>query len=309
MGFDRPVADNGYAWWYVDALSDDGRHALTIIAFIGSVFSPYYAWARRHGSADPANFCALNVALYGPRGKRWAMTERGRAGLRRSAASLSIGPSDVAWDKDGLTIRIDERAAPLPLPIRGTVRLCPSALPRFSATLDAEGRHRWRPIAPSARVEVALQQPNLRWFGSGYLDSNDGDGPLEQDFVAWNWSRAHGRDATAILYDGQRRSGERFSLALAFDADGHHREIERPPDLTLPTTMVWRMPRATGVEGGRPARVLRTLEDTPFYARSLLATHLLGEPMAAMHESLSLDRFRAPWVQMLLPFRMPRRRR
>ena len=48
----RPVAPGGYAWWYVDALSDDGRHGLTIIAFIGSVFSPYYAWAAaRH--ADP----------------------------------------------------------------------------------------------------------------------------------------------------------------------------------------------------------------------------------------------------------------
>ena len=34
----RPVAMAG---WYVDAISDDGRHGLTIIAFIGSVFSPY----------------------------------------------------------------------------------------------------------------------------------------------------------------------------------------------------------------------------------------------------------------------------
>ncbi len=40
----RPAATR---WWYVDALSDDGRHGLTLIAFIGSVFSPYYAWARR----------------------------------------------------------------------------------------------------------------------------------------------------------------------------------------------------------------------------------------------------------------------
>ncbi len=78
------VPHGGYAWWYLDALSDDGAHGLTIIAFIGSVFSPYYAWARRHGPADPANHCALNVALYGPRGKRWCMTERGAG---RSAAA------------------------------------------------------------------------------------------------------------------------------------------------------------------------------------------------------------------------------
>lgn len=287
-------------------MSDDGRHALTIIAFIGSVFSPYYAWARRRGRGDPENFCALNVALYGPRGKRWAMTERGRGRLHRTATSLSIGPSSVAWDKDGLTIEIDETAAPLPLPIRGTVRLCPSALPDYTATLDADGCHRWRPIAPVARVEVSLRHPNLRWFGSGYLDSNDGDAPLESDFVAWDWSRAHARGTAAILYDGQRRYGDSFSLALAFDADGRHRSIEAPPNAALPTTL-WRVPRGTRVDQGCAARVLRTLEDTPFYARSLLATHLLGEPMPAVHESLSLDRFRAPWVQMLLPFRMPRR--
>ena len=27
----------------------------------------------------------------------------------------------------------------------------------------------------------------------------------------------------------------------------------------------------------------------------------------AVHESLSLDRFRAPWVQAMLPFKVPRR--
>jgi carotenoid 1,2-hydratase len=31
--------------------------------------------------------------------------------------------------------------------------------------------------------------------------------------------------------------------------------------------------------------------------------------VVAMHESLSLDRFMRPWVQAMLPFRMPRRAR
>ncbi|MCK7475445.1 MAG: hypothetical protein MZV49_22675 [Rhodopseudomonas palustris] len=29
-------------WWYIDAISDDGTEGLTIITFVGSVFSPYY---------------------------------------------------------------------------------------------------------------------------------------------------------------------------------------------------------------------------------------------------------------------------
>jgi carotenoid 1,2-hydratase len=36
---------------------------------------------------------------------------------------------------------------------------------------------------------------------------------------------------------------------------------------------------------------------------------MFGTPAQAVHESLSLDRFRAPWVQAMLPFRVPRARR
>ena len=50
----------------------------------------------------------------------------------------------------------------------------------------------------------------------------------------------------------------------------------------------------------------RTLEDAPFYARSQLSARLFGETVDVMHESLSLDRFRRPIVQAMLPFRMPR---
>jgi carotenoid 1,2-hydratase len=69
---------------------------------------------------------------------------------------------------------------------------------------------------------------------------------------------------------------------------------------------LWRVARVARAEAGYPAAVLRTLEDAPFYARSLISTRLLGHSVTAMHESLSLDRFRADWVRLLLPFRMPR---
>jgi hypothetical protein len=38
--FDIDVPPDGYAWWYVDGISDDGARAISIIGFIGSVFSP-----------------------------------------------------------------------------------------------------------------------------------------------------------------------------------------------------------------------------------------------------------------------------
>ncbi len=79
--FDLAVAPGGYAWWYLDAASDDGRFGLTLIAFVGSVFSPFYADARRRGRAEAIDHCAINVALYGDV-RRWAMTERDRGAVR-----------------------------------------------------------------------------------------------------------------------------------------------------------------------------------------------------------------------------------
>jgi carotenoid 1,2-hydratase len=312
--FDIAVTPGGYAWWYLDALSDDGRHGLTVIAFIGSVFSPYYAWARGRdggGLAEALNHCAFNVALYrtggGARGQRWAMTERGARHVERSARHLRIGPSAVEWAGDTLTLRIDEVTAPWPSRIRGTVRLHPAALMDDAHALDEAGAHRWQPIAPCARVEVDLAQPALRWRGPAYLDHNHGKRALERDFVRWDWSRAAlagGR--TAALYDVTRHQGAPLSLALAFDPDGSVRPFDAPPRVLLQPGR-WGVGRGTRTDAGSVAKVEQTLEDAPFYARSIVSATLLGQPVKALHESLSLERFSAPWVRMLLPFRMPRR--
>ena len=304
--FDQPVAPGGYAWWYLDALSDDGEHGLTIIAFIGSVFSPYYAWARRHtpqGLADPLNHCAVNVALYSRGGgARWAMTERGRAQLGRDARTLQIGPSALRWEGERLHIEIDEITVPWPARMRGRVTL--HAPCRLARAYTLAQQHRWCPIVPAARVEVDLG--GQRWSGPGYLDSNQGDAPLERAFRCWDWSRARlagGR--SAVFYDAQRTDGTRLRLGLRFAPDGRAEVVPGPPDAVLPSTG-WRVARRARADAGTPASVLQTLTDAPFYARSLIAAHWLGEPVTAMHESLSLTRFDSAWVQAMLPFRMPR---
>ncbi len=296
------MARGGYVWWYVDALSDDGRHGLTIIAFIGSVFSPYYVWDARQ---DPFAHCAINVVLYGA-DKRFAMTERNARSLARDATSIAIGPSSLQWDGSVLTIHLDERSAPIPRALRGTVRVRPQAITAQPFTLDSQGLHRWWPMAPSCEVEAAFTAPDLAWRGSGYLDTNDGDGRLEDAFTDWTWCRASMKRGSAILYDVRRKDGSGQNLTLRFDGDGRRREMPAPLAAALPRTSFWKMPRATRSDDGQ-ARVVETFEDTPFYARSLLASTLDGEQVRPVHESLSLGRFRHPAVQFMLPFRMPRR--
>jgi carotenoid 1,2-hydratase len=261
--------------------------------------------ARRRGPADPLNHCALNVALYG-KPRRWAMTERGHGAVRRDETSLVIGPSGLDWDGEVLTIRIDEVTAPLPSRLRGTVRIRPAGINRRRFILDAAGRHRWQPIAAASRAEVVLESPGLRWSGPAYFDTNDGDAPLEADFIDWDWCRAPLREGAAILYNARRRDGTRQSLALRVDARSQVTEVAPPPPASLPRTR-WGIGRPTGADAGHSPAVTQTLEDAPFYSRSVLATHLLGQPATAVHESLSLDRFRALPIQLMLPFKIPRR--
>lgn len=301
--FDVPVPQDGYRWWYLDGISDDGRFGVVVISFVGSVFSPYYFRARQSGDGDPENFVAINVALYGPHGNRWAMTERGRESLERSASHFRVGPSGLSWQDDRLVVEISERSAPFARRVAGRIEVQPDYFNTRRFELDAGGRHSWRPIAPAARISVDMQSPSVRWQGGGYLDTNAGERALEDDFENWNWSRGEAAGKTAITYAVNQRDGEQRALALSFDSDGKLREFSVPPEVQLPRTgwLVDRPARAASI----PA-VRRTLEDTPFYSRSMLDGQVDGQPARLVHESLAMNRFRSAWVRMLLPFRMPR---
>lgn len=279
-----------------------------MIAFVGSVFSPYYASARRRAGPaappDPQDHCAINVALYRDGRKRWAMTERGRGTLQRAAGHIAIGRSALAWSGDALQVTIDETGVPVPLRLRGRITLHPQLRTGMPLVLSEAGGHRWHPVAPRARAEVVFDLPGVRWRGHGYHDANWGDEPLEQGFAGWQWCRAPRADGgAAIGYDAAPRHGAPSCWALQVHPDGRIESHPPEPERRLPTTG-WRIGRTLRAAD---ARLVRTLEDTPFYARSLVDATILGEPVRAMHESLSLDRFASRWVQMLLPFRMPRR--
>jgi len=253
------------------------------------------------------NHCAVNVALYGPGIRRWTMTERGQVSVQRHADQLVIGPSQLKWNGDHLQIDLNEISVPIPQRVRGTVRVYPDALCNYVNALDDAGKHRWGPIAPCARVEVDLAKPGLKWQGNAYLDSNEGDEPVTVPFKTWDWSRARMADgSTAVIYDVRQLSGARTLLAERFKPDGSWESFTPVPHReALPSTL-WRIDRGIRADDGK-AQVLDTLEDTPFYARSLVQTQLLGEQVTAVHETLEPQRLKSRAVQMMLPWRMPRR--
>ncbi|MEM1196603.1 MAG: hydroxyneurosporene dehydrogenase [Pseudomonadota bacterium] len=239
------------------------------------------------------------------------MTERQRASVTRAQRELTLGPSHVEWDGNALVIDIEERDTrlfnPIRRPVRGRVRVLPEALNPAAFALDGNENHIWHCMAPRARIEVAMDEPDLSWSGKGYFDHNRGSEPLEDGFRVWHWSRAHTRRGAVVCYEGERADGSLFASAIRFNAAGIPEEAELPPMAPLPPS-AWRIDRRTRSEIGL-SKVQRTWEDTPFYSRSQLSSQLYAEQVVAVQESLDMRRFANPLVQFMLPYRMPRERR
>jgi carotenoid 1,2-hydratase len=160
-------------------------------------------------------------------------------------------------------------------------------------------------------VEVALENPSVKWAGHAYLDSNEGDEPInavDAPFIEWDWSRASLRDgSTAVIYDVRQKRGADRVIAARFARNGAVEHFEAPPRQKLPPS-AWRINRTMRSDHTVPVSVTQSLEDTPFYARSVLTSGLLGETVTSMHETLNIPRLASTAVQLMLPWRMRRTR-
>ena len=236
------------------------------------------------------------------------MTERGQNAIERTAHQFTIGPSHLRWENGVLTIQINERVPLLGTKVQGSIQVFPEQLFNQVTALDDLGRHRWGPIAPSARVEVSFTNPSLEWRGNAYFDSNEGDEAISKPFSEWDWSRAHLQDgSTAVIYDVRQKNGQERIIASKFNPDGTIEPFTAPERVLLNKT-AWRINRNMRSEkhGDASVSLLSTFEDTPFYARSMLKSHLLGEEVISMHETLNVKRLESNIVQFMLPWRMPR---
>lgn len=290
-------------------MSDDGQHALTCIAMLGSVFSPFYAKARARGPAHALEHCSMNVALYSRLGHLWAMTERSSGSVSREKHALTIGPSSLERRGCDLLLHIDEMTSPFPSPfperLAGSIHVSTEGFGLQGFALDEPGRHQWTPLAPCSRAEVRLTHPSLRFRGHAYVDMNSGAEPLENAFSHWSWARASSGREACITYDITRLDGSRRLIAKRTGASGQLEDLPPLSHAGLGWTK-WGLQRDLLIDSGTRPTLLRTLEDTPFYARSLARAQIGGLPGTLVHEALSLKRFKTPWVQFLLPYRMKR---
>lgn len=243
--------------------------------------------------------------LYRPGGSAWAFTEARPGTIDRSAHVFALSGSRLERSAGALVVHLDERTAPWGRPLRGRVRVELEDGAPAPLALDHAREHQWWPVGAKAKAEVELDAPAVRFRGSAYHDCNFGSVPLEDTFASWNWSRTEVGDDVCIVYDVCERDGTAAPMGLRI-APGGVEPLRAEIPNALPRGS-WGVERATRCHG--EASVVRTLEDTPFYTRSLLRTTFDGRPTVTMHESLSMTRFVRPWVQFLLPFRLRRGRR
>ena len=247
----------------------------------------------------------MNVATYGP-GGRFTMTDRGSSALRQSRDTLEIGPSKMHWNGRQLVIDIDEIGAlPMVTRVKGRITLTPAAITNIEVALTPDGRHVWRPFAPTAQIEVDLTQGN-RWQGHGYFDANFGVKALEADFKTWSWGRYPVRAGATCFYDAVRADGTTLALGITVARDGTVQEIA-PPPLTVFKRTLWALKRKTRADAGVVPKQVMPMLDAPFYARALVQTQLFGEVTIGVHEALDLTRFAKPWLKPMLAMRVPRR--
>lgn len=302
LPFDTPVSPGGYAWWYMDALSDDGRYGITIIAFLGCVFSPSYHNARRDDrTADPFAASTINVAIYGPGVHTWVISRWPKATVRQAPDHLQLGGTTLAWRGDALEVRFDDRTTPWGTRTKGLLRIHPAARRTEVVTLEEAGRHLWYPMSPVARFEAEVEAPALRFSGTAYQDANSGDEGLEPALHSWTWVRQARPDGVAVLYDVDRVRTGGLKLSRLFHPNGGTEELETAgANQALPKGW-WGVERST--RGEAPVNVLEDYEDSPFYTRSVIETTLGGYRGPALHEWADIDRFARPGVQLLLPYK------
>lgn len=212
----------------------------------------------------------------------------------------------MRWERDELVIDLAERTTPWRSPLRGRIRFRPSVPGVMEPiAIDGAGRHVWRPIAPLGSVEVKLDAPSLSFRGAGYMDTNAGDEPLEDGFSSWSWTRLSERQGARITYDVETRDGRSLRHGLSMSASGTRPFSGSAERSVRPTAFGLR--RVVRVDAGERPSLLRTLEDGPFYARSAVeVVRPDGVALRGMHETISLDRLAARWVQFLIPFRARR---
>lgn len=320
-----------YEWWYLDAISSDGRTAVVFIWFAGLPFSPDALTNHERGRSSRAlDHVAMFTAVYVD-GKQIAYAlnrhDKSTFEAERDALRVRVGPNVLEPSSgNGFTARID---APMLFGggrLVGEFELLPvvtadGVFPEGGTELD----HLWNPLAPACSVSGSLRLTgrdgsegwSTAFEGVGYLDHNYGRRPLTEGIRRWSWGRAHLGDTTLVFYQNEPMDGLVEAVLGVVDSG------ENVPcsDVRF-TTSEWRrrilcprfpdVMRVEGMREGAPVRMearRRHIVDWgPFYMRFLsdVTANVGGRELSGFGITEYLDPrgLRARWLRPLIKTRI-----
>jgi carotenoid 1,2-hydratase len=274
----------GFAWWYLDAVNDEGDGLVLIWSF-GLPFLPGY---RASGEA-PRGWPSLSLAVYRsgrpafyvlqqyapeeaswqPEAERWtfgktSIHRRREDGELRLVAEIDCEVPGIAHARGQVAV-----SGPLRVPSDG------------EPAPEAEPLHDWSVIAanPDVRAHLELDGAAFDFAGRGYHDRNGGRLPLwDLDCRRWCWGRVPRDDGGARIYYVLWPESAEAPTCLGLDvsADGRTTAAE----VTVQTggergnLMGTRLPRSLRLESaGRPWLTIERedrVDHGPFYTRCIV---------------------------------------
>lgn len=323
-----------YEWWYLDAISTDGRTAFVLIWFAGLPFSPDALTNHERGRpASARDHVAMFTAVYVD-GKQiaYALNRHPETefAASRDLLSVAVGPNSLERHDGGELVAVVD--APMLFGggrLSGDLRVSPTGEDGGGIReVAGDADHVWNPLVPACGVAGALRltgsDGSTKWStdfdGRGYLDHNYGRRPLTEGIRRWHWGRAHLGDTTIVYYHNEPTSGPGESVLAIVDGS------EFPADCSDVkfTASDWRrrvlcprFPNAVSIDGRRgnervtfSARRRHVVDWGPFYMRFIcdVTAKIGGRELSglAMTEYLDPRGLRARWLRPLIKTRIRR---
>lgn len=304
-----------YEWWYVDALSADGKWGVVVILFRGMPMSPTYLHNPSHMHAG----CAVSVYHNGAR-LAFSFTEQ-------PLASASYASDEVRVQMEGASIVVDEKGhlmASVEMPCDADGRRVAVTLTGQSTRstdpvpTDLSERHAWVLARPrmQAKASIKLMEGSAvvvdHMFETiGYHDHNLGVRAMHHDFTDWYWGRVHCPDRTIVFLSTPRSTDTTHEVYEIDDAGvpTPWHDVEITYGKTFITTMGLLCSRHITLRGISPItgphEVICTnsvaCEDSPFYQRYLSDWYIDGMAVGkGMSEYMNVARMKSAWIRPFL---------
>ncbi|HEX8322428.1 MAG TPA: hypothetical protein VF595_00820 [Tepidisphaeraceae bacterium] len=336
-------APGGYEWWYFDAEDPATDTQIVAIYLHGFIFHPGYlrAYARyvRRPTKTlpplPGDFACMYFVVYrGGRILHQFMTQvpPNAYAAARDAVDVTVGPSTLTRDADGLKLRIE--GTPWKLTGRGPQTLVDQrlhadltfapSLPhapqerRFLSRAMTGADHHWVIASPLCDVRGEIRLDPIRggagevihFTGRGYHDHNYGTAPLGPGLAKWIWGRAivGGRVVTFHYAVPRDRTLPAESHLVTADADGVTEQRVLPEI---------RFDRRTAVGLAFPSRIAwpdvmtltnpRVIDASPFYLRLQYDADIGGQRTTAFCEAAYPHRLRWPVLGRMIEMSIDKR--